>query len=639
MSTKLPNPSGSQGDRANLIPGDRNGRDFSPPLENQKIKNKTIVSFLATAANEQVVFPPTDITSPSPPPALVHPNQTGGDDDDTVAGSNTSPFNVNISSRSHKEIVVKLEFMFTSDQHPTAVALRARLILHQMLSQFYNRLTIYNNQGRPVKDFAFTEEQLLQEFKLHHKFFGKSTKKYRYSLIFRIESTVPLSTIRQHPEVSQELRKHSANLVIHPWTEDVTDTVSLGWFLGPLPKYATADEMTIKMTDQIAYRAKVSAKNIPKFRCQMDNISITDKTNRRFTCRAYSLTAQRQHSAALQKIISTAYQQSTATDLFIFHRQRYSSPDSFTKAIRKQNEIESSKRVVAVKGLHPGHMFHFSEVLRANYSEIDDILATNKTFDLNPGGKPTGRYNILCAKDNFVTLAKRLSVELPTLYHDFMTQKGIEISALDEEVEVVSKFPGKFGHRSDDEFSGTTIQSRDSYISNCVSLLEAIEFADDTDDELSSSPNPAPTHQNHRATTNQDSPPPPGTEASPSAPPNPTYASMATARVTQTAGQPNPLQQQQLVIDSLKSELTELKNVIGGRYQAQVDARLANLEASMAEIANALRLLLSGQDSSTIGPATTSPQRKKTKTSSREGGSSTPMDDDSEHDLNHETEW
>jgi hypothetical protein len=115
------------------------------------------------------------------------------------------------------------------------------------------------------------------------------------------------------------------------------------------------------------------------------------------------------------------------------------------------------------------------------HSQSKESDPTNKTFDLNPGGQPTGRYNLLCTKENFVTLAKRLSVELPPLYHDFMTQKGIESSALDETVEVVSNFPGEFGQRSDDEFSGTTIQSRDSYISNCVSLLEAIEFADDTD--------------------------------------------------------------------------------------------------------------------------------------------------------------
>jgi hypothetical protein len=128
-------------------------------------------------------------------------------------------------------------------------------------------------------------------------------------------------------------------------------------------------------------------------------------------------------SEALIKILTTAYSScSSADDMFIFHRQRYQSPKSFENAIRRQNEIESSKRIIAVKGLNPAHMFHFSEILRANFSKNEDIFATPNTFDLNPGGQPLGRYNLLCTKDDFIELATSLSISLASTYQTFLTQ-------------------------------------------------------------------------------------------------------------------------------------------------------------------------------------------------------------------------
>jgi hypothetical protein len=136
--------------------------------------------------------------------------------------------------------------------------------------------------------------------------------------------------------MSYALHDHSARLFFHLWTEEVTDVINLGWFLGPLPKYTMSEEMTTRMSNFLAFHASVDVKKIPKICCQIDSVS-TNFKGRHIACRAYSLTAQRKPSAALQRIILAAASNNKNPELlFFFHHQRYQYPEAFTKAILKQ---------------------------------------------------------------------------------------------------------------------------------------------------------------------------------------------------------------------------------------------------------------------------------------------------------------
>jgi hypothetical protein len=149
----------------------------------------------------------------------------------------------------------------------------------------------------------------------------------------------------------------------------------------------------------------------------------------------------------------------------------------------------------------------------------------------------------------------------------------IETSALDETVEVVSKFPGKRGLRQEDEFSGTTIQSRDSLISNCVSVLEALEFPAAMDEEMF----PAPTYP----TRNHDSQSTSHTHDTATQPPRPTYASVATPspqtvipppRPTNSVSQPAP--------DPLIAKLCDTIEQLQLQNQ-QLQLRMEQLQAAL----------------------------------------------------------
>jgi hypothetical protein len=172
----------------------------TPPLETLR---RNINDYLSST--NEVTFPSNAVIGDATPAAVEATIDTSmvDDDDITTAGHNKSPLNVINPNYTARETVVKLEFLLSTKQHPQSMALRAGGILYQMSSDFDNQLKTSNNRGQRTLNFTFDEEKFLHQFNLHYKNYGKSAKKHRYCLIFRINSLVPLSTIRRSPDVAQ----------------------------------------------------------------------------------------------------------------------------------------------------------------------------------------------------------------------------------------------------------------------------------------------------------------------------------------------------------------------------------------------------------------------------------------------------
>jgi hypothetical protein len=122
--------------------------------------------------------------------------------------------------------------------------------------------------------------------------------------------------------------------------------------------------------------------------------------------------------------------------------------------------------VVVVKGLDPAYMFEFEVRMRETFPEIEEIFTTPTTSATNPAGRPIGRYNLLCTKENFASLARRLYKELDSFYRYYLSQHGLEATVLDETVGVVSRFPVKYRYGEASEISENSFVTRDSYMSS-----------------------------------------------------------------------------------------------------------------------------------------------------------------------------
>jgi hypothetical protein len=244
-----------------------------------------------------------------------------------------------------------------------------------------------------------------------------------------------------------------------------------------------------------------------------------------------------------------------------------------------QRHHEESYRVVAVEGILPDHFFRFEATLRQQFPEIENVLPTLKSTAHNHHGLPIGRYNILCKKSNFFTLAKKLHQEFTSLYHQHLQDNGVELQENHQAVRVTSRFP-----RSDDSLGMIPSMDSTTFFTHSASIFEDSQIDWEYSMQFPS------VVETNTSTQKQSRPNSPSitsgiTRTSPStlAPGDPSYASV-TARQT-----PDP------DIVALKEQLAVLKTTL--QAQQQQLQQISSLRAEIAELQNL------HQPISTLSPA------------------------------------
>jgi hypothetical protein len=163
----------------------------------------------------------------------------------------------------------------------------------------------------------------------------------------------------------------------------------------------------------------------------------------------------------MEEVLDKVFMDSTANDLkFVYYKERHVHLEVFYEAIQKQR--------LAVEGLHPDEVFVFEKMLCKQFPEIESVHPTSKSTAQNNHGLPIGRYNILCKKLNFSTLAKKLHQEFTSLYHQHLQDNDVELQENHQAVRVTSRLP-----RSDN--SSCTIPSMDSrttFFTHLASIFE-----------------------------------------------------------------------------------------------------------------------------------------------------------------------
>jgi hypothetical protein len=167
----------------------------------------------------------------------------------------------------------------------------------------------------------------------------------------------------------------------------------------------------------------------------------------RDACTAFELQVPVGQQRAMEELFTKVFKDSTANYLnFIYYKQHHAHLEVFYKAIQAQRLHEESYRVVAVDGIQdPDHIFEFEATLQQKFPEIERILPTSKSTAHNNHGLPIRRYNILCKKSEFSTLAKQLHQESTGLYLQYLQDENVKLPANHQAIRFTSRLP-----RSDD---------------------------------------------------------------------------------------------------------------------------------------------------------------------------------------------
>jgi hypothetical protein len=116
-------------------------------------------------------------------------------------------------------------------------------VLESIHDEFGSKINIKNNKTITSKAFKFDEpEDFAKNYKTHHfcptKPQGGPNRAW---FLFCVRTSQSLSTIRKFLMVTAVVQRRSCHFVFHPWMEDIPDIQSIGFLLGPLPKYQTSD--------------------------------------------------------------------------------------------------------------------------------------------------------------------------------------------------------------------------------------------------------------------------------------------------------------------------------------------------------------------------------------------------------------
>jgi hypothetical protein len=171
---------------------------------------------------------------------------------------------------------------------------------------------------------GFSEYQ--RKFKIYHR--QGNDKQQRKHKMRRVCTSIALATIRKQAQVSQYLRMYKGSMMYHPWTEYITDIVSMGFLVNIDPVNHPKEFIEDKIKAKFQKEAKCADHQIPTFKVIMSSPSHTQDDQRQWT-KSYDLQVERKNAKAMIRIIKQAYAMSKD---FIFYRMRH-------EVIKAQNQF------------------------------------------------------------------------------------------------------------------------------------------------------------------------------------------------------------------------------------------------------------------------------------------------------------
>lgn len=367
------------------------------------------------------------------------PNQADAADDVTVQSGKNSARTATETPWETK--VIKLEFTSKSEIPLATVAHQAMTVLRAMGNSFESNIKLFTNRGKVLQSYKTTQpSEFADHFDAYsNKHTKRSNDKRRAWILFRIETKLSLKHIRTNQAVEGALSAADGRLTQHQWPENISNIKTIGFFVGPLPKYMITEEFNTTLSTILSKPGK----RIPKFRCTMETITASPLNSQlRYRCQAFAIQVQDVDVKQMHHLLYRALENKNSSNLtFMPYSHRYEQADSFAKAVHMQAVLENGHRVVAIQGITADQMYTFERVLRKAFPLIKEVHKTQRTNRLNDSKQPIGRYNLLCNTNDFVTLARDLNERLLLVHEKFLMDTEITPSPDAEPTTVCSRFP------------------------------------------------------------------------------------------------------------------------------------------------------------------------------------------------------
>ena len=405
-------------------------------------------------------------------------------DDDSVA---TSPGRGGSKKKDTKgvEKTWRLRFIRSSNAetvHPAKLHLQ---LIQEVQEQFGENVKIVTNGNvilPKVDTLTWTIEQHLKYFKIHpengHQRNDRQQSNNRSSssfIVHRIRSTVPLREIKALPKIHALLKNHKCYLNEHRWTEDVWDTVQLGFFQGINPQFYSAENATSMISDAI--KKAFPKTKIPKFQIAFSSPQTTIH-NTQFRTKAYAIETEKTTSMDMLKILKHTYK---ATTEFVPFQMRTKHPDAYCRILSQQTKLIAEQHVIVLHNISPDTMYYLSDRI-ASIKGVIDLKAVH--------GEKDGKHRVLVNKDEFHQVRKSLQQGLPTWYAETVADDAKpHPDRFPGDPEVAQIMSDGYSSGEDSYYSSSvnTAMSYDSVTSDITNDFSKDTTATNTDDKTEKS--------------------------------------------------------------------------------------------------------------------------------------------------------
>ena len=340
-------------------------------------------------------------------------NTTPADD-----ASDTTPIGSRVGkSNENKEVEKTWRIRFISSSnvekvHPSKIHLQ---LIQEVQERFGGKVKVLSNNNvlMPKVDIlTWTEERHSKHFKIHPEIGhprqvrqksqnGDSRTNSRF-IVHRVRSSVSLREIKSIPKIHELLKNHKCYVNEHRWTEDVWDTVQLGFFQGLNPQFYSVDDATSMVSEAI--KKACPKTKIPKFQISFCTPQTTIH-NAQLRTKAYAIKTEKTTSMEMLKILKHTYRSTTE---FIPFQMRSKHPEAYARILLKQSKMITDLHVIILQHISPDTMYYLSDRIGSIDGVIDMKEVTYR--------KDLGKYRILVHKDDFHSARKSLQFGLQQWY-------------------------------------------------------------------------------------------------------------------------------------------------------------------------------------------------------------------------------
>ena len=258
-------------------------------------------------------------------------------------------------------------------------------ILKWSTDQHSKYFKIYPENGNPSQDKQHSVSRSPSSFIVH-----------------RVCSSVPLKEIKSLPKIYELLKNHKCYLNEHRWTEDVLDTVQLGFFQGTNPQFYSADNATTMISNEI--KKSFPKAKIPKFQVTFCSPQ-TKLKNIQLRTNAYAIETEKSTSMEMLKMLEHTYRETTE---FVPFQMRSKHPDAYARIIYEQSKMIADQHVIVLQYITFDTMYYLTDRIAAVTGVIGLLEA--------PNCANIEKYRVLVHKDDFHTARKNLQSELSLWY-------------------------------------------------------------------------------------------------------------------------------------------------------------------------------------------------------------------------------